>query len=126
MGHDRPHVVMLVDDDADIRETVSELLQQTGREVVTAREGAEALKKLSSGPRPCLILLDLMMPGVDGFEVLRRLRHDSWPQDLCVLVISAHATVPLAQTYPGVLGTLKKPFHAEELLSWVELVEARC
>ena len=120
MQHPGRHLVLLVDDDVDIRDAIADVLQEAGREVVTAADGDEALAKLASVARPCLILLDLMMPHVDGWEFLRRLSEGAWAQDLRVLVISAHGRAREAEVYPGVLGTMQKPFDVSELLTWVE------
>ena len=63
-------LVLVVDDDPDIRETMSLVLARHGYEVTTAADGAEAIERLrAASPRPCLILLDLMMPGMDGFAL---------------------------------------------------------
>jgi len=120
MPHSGSHLVLLVDDDVDLRDAIADVLQGAGCEVVTAEDGGEALAKLAAVARPCLILLDLMMPRVDGWEFLRRLSQGAWAQDLRVLVISAHPNASEANIYPGVLGTLGKPFDVGHLLTWVE------
>jgi CheY-like chemotaxis protein len=112
--------VLLVEDDPDVRESVVEVLKDAGREVVTAENGAVALSKLATLPRPCLIVLDLMMPEMDGFEFLEQLEARPDAQEFPVLVISANAYLKKSELYPGVLGTLRKPFDANELLAWVE------
>jgi len=111
--------ILLVEDDPDIRDGIADILRGTGRTVVEAEDGQVALDKLEELARPCLILLDLRMPRVDGFEFLRRLNEHPDAPDFPVLVLSAHARVDAAQQYPGVLGTLRKPFPVESLLSWV-------
>jgi CheY-like chemotaxis protein len=111
--------ILLVEDDPDIRDGIADILRGTGRTVVEAEDGQDALDKLEQ-VGPCLILLDLRMPRVDGFEFLRRLSEHPDAPDFPVLVLSAHASVDAAQHYPGVLGTLQKPFSLESLLSWVD------
>jgi len=115
--------ILLVEDDADLREAIGDVLRDAGRAVVEAGDGQEALAKLEMVERPCLVLLDLLMPRMDGFEFLRRLNalHDA--ADFPVLVISAHGNVGAAEHFPGVLGTLRKPFDASRLL---ELVNEHC
>ncbi|RPH65940.1 MAG: response regulator [Myxococcaceae bacterium] len=116
-----PHrTVLLVEDDPEIRQAIAEVLQEAGRTVVCASDGLEALAKLDVVERPCLILLDLMMPRMDGIEFLRRLGKHPRSKDFPVLVLSAHGTVRQAEVYPGVLGTLRKPFDIGQLLSWVD------
>ena len=112
--------ILLVEDDPDIRDGIADILRGAGRTVVEAEDGQDALDKLEQVDRPCLVLLDLRMPRVDGFEFLRRLNEHPYAPDFPVLVMSAHASVDAAQRYPGVLGTLRKPFHVESLLSWVD------
>ena len=71
--HPGSHVVLVVDDDPDILEALSEILEAEGFEIRRARNGKEALERLDS-PRPQLILLDLMMPVMDGWEFAQQMR----------------------------------------------------
>jgi CheY-like chemotaxis protein len=64
----------------------------------------------------CLILLDLVMPHMDGFEFLSQLVERPDSGDFPVLVLSAHNQIAEAEGHPGVLGTLQKPFDVDELL----------
>ncbi len=116
-----PHrTILLVEDDPDIRDSIVEVLREAGREVVTASDGVEALARIDTLPRPCLILLDLMMPRMDGWEFLERLKRHPHAAEFPVLVLSAHAAVQGGTEYPGVLGTLRKPFDLHSLMAWVE------
>jgi CheY-like chemotaxis protein len=63
-----PHNVLVVDDDPDLRTTMQLSLEYYGYGVVTARDGREALAKLRDGASPCVILLDMMMPGMSGLQ----------------------------------------------------------
>ena len=112
--------ILVVDDNADFRNALLDVLIDNGQEVVLAENGRDALAKLAER-RPFLILLDLMMPVMDGFEFLDQL--DRMRSDVPVLVVSAHDTVARAQRYARVLGTLTKPFRIPELLS---VVNANC
>jgi signal transduction histidine kinase/CheY-like chemotaxis protein len=81
--------ILVVDDDPEMREMTRRMLERMGIAVHEAADGAEALAWLEANPRPSLILLDLMMPVVDGFEVLDRLRgSDQW-SDIPVLIATA-------------------------------------
>jgi CheY-like chemotaxis protein len=60
--------LLIVEDEIAIRDMLTELIGQDGREIVTASDGQEALERLTEVPRPCLILLDLMMPRMNGWE----------------------------------------------------------
>src|SRR5437764_1502214 len=71
-----PNLVLVVDDDFDIREALSDVLAPEGYSVLTAADGGEALERLRGGVRPAVMLLDLMMPRVSGVEVIDALRKD--------------------------------------------------
>jgi len=99
------------------------VLLDAGHAVVQAVDGADAFVKLSQVGRPCLILLDLVMPGMDGLEFLAALRDHPHASEFSVLVMSAHSGPTGAEDCPGVVGTLMKPFELSELLFWVK---SRC
>jgi DNA-binding response OmpR family regulator len=84
--------VLIVDDDPDLRSLYRLVLKQEGLEVVEAESGQEALTKVRV-ENPALILLDIMMPEMDGFEVCRRLRADPQTAGVPVLICSAKATI---------------------------------
>ena len=84
--------ILIVDDDRDIRELLGELLTDEGFEIEAAWNGAEALKRLRAGFRPHVIILDLMMPVMDGVELIRRLRENSLTAEIPVVAITADAT----------------------------------
>lgn len=114
---DSPPMVLVVDDDAAIREVVTMALQDEGYDVVAAL-GAEALS-IARRRRPAVILLDIMMPLVDGVEIARRLRADPSTRDIPIIAMSA-ITV-LAETAHGMQadGQLAKPFNLDELIDVV-------
>ncbi|HEU6454906.1 MAG TPA: response regulator, partial [Roseateles sp.] len=108
--------LLVVDDEADIRRTVAELLQDQGYRVVTAASGEEGLKLLATEP-PAMVLLDCSMPGMSGLEVARRARH-AFPA-LPILFITAYADrVLLASQFPQ-HRVLAKPFKSEDLFAAV-------
>jgi two-component system chemotaxis response regulator CheY len=80
--------VLLVDDDRDIREAMAELLQAEGYECILARHGAEALE-LMTQQTPSLLIIDLLMPVMNGVELIARLREDPRWRDLPVIVTTA-------------------------------------
>ena len=84
--------VLIVDDDPEIRNFYGLLLRREGWEVVEAESGQDALSK-ARAESPDLVLLDVMMPDMDGYEVCRHLRADPQTADLPILMISAKATV---------------------------------
>lgn len=116
--------VLLVDDERNIRLTLTRALEDMGLEVETAASGEEALARLRER-RYGLMLLDLKLPGIDGLEVLRRMRAlDSRPD---VVVFTAHGTIETAvdaMKY-GATDFIRKPFSPAELRAVVERVQQR-
>jgi CheY-like chemotaxis protein len=111
------HRVLVVEDDLEIRESVMELLEDHGYEPIGAENGLEALDKLRQpGPQPCLILLDLMLPKMDGRTFRQRQLQSPELASIPVVVISAFRDVSqIAQEMKADL--LKKPFKPTELLN---------
>ena len=111
--------VLVVDDDPDILDALSEILEAEGFGVVRARNGQEARERLS--PKPDLILLDLMMPVMDGYEFARRMKQQSNPaSDVPILVLSADRNVSSKAREIGAAGFLAKPFELGDLLGMVK------
>lgn len=111
--------VMVIEDDADIRQGIEDALLFEGYRVRSAANGREALEMLKNAPkpwRPCFILLDLMMPVMNGWEFLLLAKADPELADIPVMVCSAIAD---RATYPGVVDYLKKPINLDELLAAV-------
>jgi CheY-like chemotaxis protein len=113
--------ILVVDDDADIRETYGEVLVEEGYRVVLARDGIEALEYLEHTPSlPDLILLDLMMPRMDGAQFRVQQLHSPRISSIPVVVISASQARGLEATRTmSPAGVLKKPLGLEELLDMV-------
>jgi DNA-binding response OmpR family regulator len=116
------HDILVVDDDPDVRETLCLALQDAGHQVAVAADGAQALDLLRRGHYRTL-LLDLMLPGLDGFAVLQRLRAEPALRPPVVLVLSAlqrRADV-LAALEAGADDYLAKPFDLDDLTLHVDL-----
>jgi CheY-like chemotaxis protein len=113
--------VLVIEDDADIRETVVALLEDEVPwvHVSSASDGQEALEILEEGTEPCLALLDIMMPVMNGLEFLDALRDRGLAPTMHVVLLSAYVQLAKSVTYPGVTGLLPKPFHAADLLAIV-------
>jgi two-component system alkaline phosphatase synthesis response regulator PhoP len=115
-------VVLVVDDDASIRRVVRTVLEADGFEVVEAADGPAALLLLDAimGRGPDAVVLDIMMPGIDGIEVCRRIDHDK----IKVVMLSARddAETRSQAALAGAEAYLTKPFSAIELLDAVERV----
>ena len=107
--------VLVVDDDPDLLDALSEILEVEGYQVDRARNGREALQRLEQAA-PDLVLLDLMMPVMDGWEFARSLGADARPP---IIVLSADRNVSSKAREIGALGWLAKPFELSELLAAV-------
>ena len=88
-GQPTNKLVLIVDDDADVRRILRTTIEGAGMSAVEAANGREALERLAAGPRPALLLLDLMMPEVDGFGTLDAIRSDPGLADLPVVILTA-------------------------------------
>ncbi len=109
--------VVVVDDDDDVRETICELLRTAGYHAEEARDGLDALRVLRSGPPPCLVLLDLMMPVMSGWQFREEQLRDPELKGIPVIAITAARHLePLA--IPGA-EILLKPLSMANLLKAV-------
>lgn len=111
----RERLVLVVDDEADLLEIVTDRLERAGYRVVTARDGLEALVRVRAA-RPGCIILDLKMPRLDGFEALADLRREA--PEARVIVLTGSPNRPLAEACRarGADDFLLKPFDPGELL----------
>jgi CheY-like chemotaxis protein len=115
------HILVVEDDDA-IRGLVSEVLREDGYQVQEAINGADALDKLRT-LRPDLIVLDLMMPVMDGWTFVEECRNKDWCGDVPIIVTSASHDLPRTADKLRSLGVrtcLAKPFDVDGLLALVE------
>jgi len=105
--------ILVVDDDPDIREALREILDDAGYRVAVAHHGKRALELLGEIDRPCMVLLDRMMPEMDGEQFIQRFRQQAAYSTVPVILCTASGSTMI----PGVQGLLKKPFELDELLS---------
>ena len=112
-----PPCVLVVDDEPDIVALVAYHLAKAGYRVATAATGAEALD-LCRREHPALLVLDLMLPGLSGFDVLEQLRNDDATRDVAVLMLTARREEPdrIRGLSLGADDYLTKPFSAQELV----------
>ena len=112
--------LLVVDDDRDTRESLRTALEDEGYTVAVAANGAEAMHKLEERP-PRLVLLDLMMPVVDGWEVLDRMRQNPALDGVAVCICTAMPSlVPSAEARADFV--LRKPFDVDDVMCVVESV----
>jgi two-component system alkaline phosphatase synthesis response regulator PhoP len=125
MGDDGQKKILTVDDDPGIRSALAMILEPAGYQVVTAENGVQALEKAAS-ESPDLILLDVMMPEMDGFAACAKLKSSPDTQDIPVVLLTGVADHITDSKYPidGVMRAeadeyLPKPFDNEKVLSVV-------
>jgi DNA-binding response OmpR family regulator len=110
--------VLIVEDEQDLAEQLAQLIQAAGYQTATACNGRVAREMLESATLPFLILLDLLLPELDGFGLLKALRADAACSRIPVCIISALSVDVIVP--PDVAATLRKPIDTERLLSLVE------
>jgi two-component system, OmpR family, alkaline phosphatase synthesis response regulator PhoP len=120
-----PRKILAVDDERHIVRLVQVNLERAGYQVVTAFDGKEALEKVAS-EQPDLVVLDVMMPYLDGFGVLQELRKNNATRDLPVIMLTAKAQDAdvFRGWQSGVDCYLTKPFNPMELISFVKRIFA--
>ena len=119
----KPKKILVVDDERHIVRLVQVNLERSGYQVVAAFDGKEALKKVSS-EKPDLVVLDVMMPYMDGFQVLKQMKADAATKDIPVIMLTAKAQD--ADVFrgwaSGVDMYLTKPFNPLELITFVKRI----
>jgi len=122
MAHAHP-TVLLVDDHADSRDALSHLLRDAGYAVAEASNGRVALDTLHAGLRPCIIVSDLIMPEMSGFEFRQEQLRDAALAHIPFVVYSAITDAPRSAAHLKPTAALRKPVEAAEL---VECVRTHC
>jgi CheY-like chemotaxis protein len=115
--------ILVVDDDPDIREAFLDVLGDAGYTVRAAGSGIEALEVLARGELPALILLDLMMPGMDGFAFRAAQAADPRLATVPVVIVSASGNVATDAKRLDAHGFIQKPMRIDTVL---REVGARC
>ena len=123
---DRPTLVMVVDDSVTVRKVTSRLLERNGMNVLTAKDGVDAITQLQER-KPDIILLDIEMPRMDGFEVATLVRHDEHLKELPIVMITSrtgekHRDRAMAI---GVNEYLGKPYQESLLLETIQRLVTR-
>jgi CheY-like chemotaxis protein len=113
--------VLVVEDDGDVREAIAEVLGDSEYNALHAANGAEALERLRSAPiQPCVILLDVMMPTMDGWQFRAAQQSDPAVRDIPVVVLSAHVNGSETAEKMDAAGFLMKPVTLDALLDVIE------
>ena len=116
---DSVRTVLVVDDDPDLRELMRLLLEGAGYRVETARDGREALERVSAHA-PALVLLDMKMPGMNGWQFARTLRR-THNRRIPIVVVTAGDDARRTAEEVGAEAYLGKPFELDDVLKVVEL-----
>ncbi len=116
--------LLLVEDDAELRQSLSELLRDSGFDVAVAENGLVALTYLEDSPPPCLVLLDLMMPVMNGWQFREAQSRNHKISEIPVVILTADGRAELKAESLGAAGYLRKPIEVERLLGM--LAEYEC
>lgn len=114
-------MILVVDDEPSLVEAMTSVLEDEGYSVTSAADGAAALRALHDGLRPCLAILDLMMPSMNGWELRAAMLADPSLANIPVAIVSAFARGEMATLQPSAI--LEKPFQLSEI---VELADRYC
>jgi CheY-like chemotaxis protein len=121
LGRARQRRILVVDDDADFREILTRLLEHEGYAVVTSASGLGAIRHLTGAQLPSLILLDLHMPRLDGWKLLRIMRALGLAREIPVIVVSAYLEdrkLPRSR----IAAALAKPVDPNDLMRTINRV----
>jgi len=108
--------LVLIDDDPDMLALTRLMLSRQGFEIVEAHDGNQGLATVQQA-KPDVVLLDLMLPDIDGWEVCRRLKADPQTKDIPVLIISARPKPKTGQVDVEIAGYISKPFQSTHLVA---------
>ena len=114
-------IVLVVEDDVDLRDSLCAVLRDQGYTTAVASNGLEALSYLAQNPRPCVIVLDLMMPVMSGLEFRKRQLADVTLASIPTLVMSAMNQDPGHAELQGVAAYMLKPIHPADLMRTVRM-----
>jgi CheY-like chemotaxis protein len=111
--------ILAIEDDRDTRDMYARMLRDEGHDAILAADGVEGLQLLE--PKPDLVILDLALPGMDGYQVLRTMKADPTTSAIPILVVSAKPFDP-PPDIGGILAALRKPFDLPLLPAMLSLV----
>jgi CheY-like chemotaxis protein len=114
--------ILIVEDDADLRSVEAEVLGAEGFDVRTASDGIEALEAIETSGTPALILLDLRMPRLNGWDLAARLRSNEKLRSVPIVVVAAHLAIAQEAAVIGARAWLHKPVSIDHLLSVVRSI----
>lgn len=108
--------IAIIDDDPDTRTTIEEVLKSQGHKIITINDGFKFFKKLNQGEKPHLILLDIMMPAMSGWEIQRRLKENpNWNQIPIIFVTGRTTDTAKEMCKKYGIDYIEKPFDIKDL-----------
>jgi CheY-like chemotaxis protein len=118
--NDSKGTVLIVDDEEPVRQVASEILKYLGYSVMSAESGEKAVESLRKGARPDVVLLDLIMPGMSGYQAFRAMREIE--PHLPILITSGYSdrTAAGSLRVEGAQGFVDKPYHIDTLAKSIE------
>lgn len=119
MGHAQ-HTILVVDDESSIRDLLRDILAFEGHQVHVATNGHQALEQLRGGGRPCVVLMDLVMPGMNGWELAARIHADPALAEIPLVVIAANPRHADDAARIGAERWLGKPLDLDRLFATVD------
>ena len=117
MGSQDSHLVMVVEDDPDTRDALCEALAAFGYGALSAENGEQALRVLRAAPQPCVILLDVMMPVMDGWQFREAQQSDPSLSTIPVVCLTADVSAKARAIREGCVAFLSKPVEMETLIN---------
>ena len=117
----KKHVILIVDDDTTNLQVIGSFLYNKNYKIILAKSGKDALKSVENNP-PYLILLDIMMPGMNGYEVCKKLKADNQTKDIPIIFLTAKTeTKDIIKGFKtGCVDYITKPFIKDELLARIQ------
>jgi CheY-like chemotaxis protein len=115
------HTLLIVEDNAVVREGLGVILRRNGDEVITVPNGRDALERLAAGPRPDVILMDMLMPVLDGWRLIKLLKSSQHAEIPIIIITGTIVTRDWAAMH-DCAGFVKKPVEEQELLDEIRRV----
>lgn len=119
MDTDLRPTVLVVDDDPDVRDAFAEIFEREGFHVYTASDGQTAMQRLETEPRPAVVILDLYMPGFNGWNFRLAQRDNAVVAEIPVIIVTGADASPLTPELQGSAGVLRKPVDIKAMIAMV-------
>ena len=120
MSCESKRIILIVEDDIDIRQMLTHLFEGEGYQVLIADNGETALQVLKQGPKPTLILLDLFMPVMDAFGFRKIQEMDPTMSQIPVVLMSGDGQLDIKKMTIGIVRAVRKPIDIDSLLTTIE------